>query len=178
MQMVATSGSFGYLSPDYTSIAPKSASTTSLKVATLVNAKNGKSYTPSVANTETGLANGGAGSTNAAPPSTLAAAMNPLNWVPAIPVTTSGYPIVGYTTMDLSTCYANKTAGTAINAFLTAQYQTASYKTIITNNGFAALSNTAASPYVTAVVADFLSNKNGYNLNIDNATTCASYPGR
>jgi ABC-type phosphate transport system substrate-binding protein len=178
MQMVATSGSFGYLSPDYTSIAPKSASTTSLKVATLVNAKNGKSYTPSVANTETGLANGGAGSTNAAPPSTLAAAMNPLYWVPAIPVTTSGYPIVGYTTMDLSTCYANKTAGTAINAFLTAQYQTASYKTIITNNGFAALSNTAASPYVTAVVADFLSNKNGYNLNIDNATTCASYPGR
>jgi ABC-type phosphate transport system substrate-binding protein len=177
-QLVATSGSFGYLSPDYTSIAPKSASTTSLKVATLVNAKNGKSYTPSVANTETGLANGGAGSTNAAPPSSQAAAMNPMNWVPAIPVTTSGYPIVGYTTMDLSTCYASKTAGTAINAFLTDQYSTASYKTIITNNGFAALSNTAASAYVTAVVDIFLSNKDGYNLNIDNATACASFPGR
>jgi ABC-type phosphate transport system substrate-binding protein len=176
--LVATANSIGYISPDYTSIAPMSANTTSLKVASLYNATNGVAYSPNVTNTETGLANPGAGSTNPTPPSTLAAAMNPLNWVPAIPVTTSGYPIVGYTTMLVSSCYASKTAASAINAFLVAQYGTTAYVTIIKNNGFAPLINTKASPFYTAVYNDFLSNKNGYNLNIENATTCASYKGR
>jgi phosphate transport system substrate-binding protein len=106
--------------------------------------------------------------------------MDPLNWVPAIPTTTAGYPIVGYTTMLLSSCYANPAAGSAINAFLKLQYGTGStaYTTIIQNNGFAPLKNTKASKYVTAVENDFLGNTSKYNLNIDNATTCASYPGR
>lgn len=177
-QLVNTANSLGYLSPDFTSIAPKSANTTSLKVASLTNAVNGKVFSPSVANTETGLKNPGPGSTNATPPATLSDAMNPLNWVPAIPQTKAGYPIVGYTTMELSSCYASKTAGSAIVALLTDQYKASGYETIITNNGFAALANTAASKYVAAVVNTFLSNTSKYNLNVDNATTCASYPGR
>jgi ABC-type phosphate transport system substrate-binding protein len=178
--IIGTAGSFGYLSPDYTVIAPKSANySATVKVANVVNGINGKSYSPTVANTETGLANAdSADSLYASPPTSLANAMDPLNWVPQIPQTTSGYSIVGYTTMDLSSCYASTTAGSAIVAFLTDQYTSSPYKTIITNNGFVPLSNSAASAYITAVTNDFLTNKSGYNLNIDNKTLCASYPGR
>ena len=182
-QAVATANSLAYLSPDYTSIAPLSANTTSLKVAHLVNRNNNVSYTPTVSATETGLANPGTTGTNTTPPSPTnggkTAAMDPQNWVPAIPDPSAGYPIVGYTTMDLSSCYAQKSAiGASINAFLVAQYTNAYYETIIKNNGFAPLVNTAASNYITAVKSTFLGNTYGYNLNIDNATTCASYAGR
>jgi ABC-type phosphate transport system substrate-binding protein len=176
--LVATANSFGYLSPDYTSIAPKSANTTSLKVASLVNATNNVAYQPSVANTQLGLANAGAGATNSSPPSTKTAAMDPLNWVPLIPVTTSGYPIVGYTTIEVSSCYANKAAGSAIIGLLNDTFGNSSYETIIKNNGFVTLSSSAASPYVQAVKADFTSNSSGYDLDIDDKTTCASLAGR
>ena len=177
-QLVATSNSLGYLSPDYTSIAPKSANTTSLQVAKLVNSISKVANLPNTTNTENALSHPGPGSTNGTPPPTLSAAMDPLNWVPAIPQANEGYPIVGYTTMDLSTCYASAQAGKAINGFLTAQYQNTAYTTIIKNNGFVPLPNSGASKYVAAVVNTFLSNESGRNLNIDNATTCASYPGR
>jgi ABC-type phosphate transport system substrate-binding protein len=176
--MVTTANSFSYLSPDYTSIAPKSANTTSLKVASLVNASNGVAYSPSVANTQLGLANAGAGATNSSPPSTKTAAMDPLNWVPLIPVTTSGYPIVGYTTIEISSCYANTAAGSAIIGLLTDTFGNSSYETIIKNNGFVTLSSSAASPYVQAVKADFLSNSSGYGLDIDDKTVCGSLAGR
>jgi len=176
--LVATPNSLGYLSPDYTSIAPKSANTTSLKVASLVNASNNTAYQPTVANTQLGLAHAGAGATNSTPPSTKTAAMDPLNWVPLVPLTTSGYPIVGYTTVELSSCYANKAAGSAIIGLLTDTFGNSSYETIIKNNGFVTLSSSAASPYVQAVKADFLSNSSGYGLDIDDTTTCASLPGR
>ena len=176
--LVATAGSFGYLSPDFTLIAPLSANTTTLRVAKVVNGISGVAYAPTVANTQLGLSHAGPGSTNATPPATLTAAMDPLNWVPTVPQTTTGYSIVGYGTMELSTCYANKTAGTAIVNILKAQYTTASYVTIIKNNGFAPLVNTSAAPYKTALLNDFLGNASGYNLNINNATTCASYAGR
>jgi ABC-type phosphate transport system substrate-binding protein len=50
-ELVATANSIGYLSPDYTSIAPSSPNTTSLQVASLVNGVNGKTYAPTIANT-------------------------------------------------------------------------------------------------------------------------------
>jgi len=176
--LVNTANSLGYLSPDYTSIAPKSANVTTLAVASLVNGVNSKAYLPTVANTITGLANAGAGQSDATPPNSPSTAMDPLNWVPTVPVANAGYPIVGYTTMDLSTCYASKTAAKAIQGFLKDQYSNASYKTIIENNGFAPLANTKAVKYVTAVLDTFLSNDSGYKLNIENPTICASYPGR
>jgi ABC-type phosphate transport system substrate-binding protein len=178
-EAASVSGSFAYLSPDYTAIAPKSANyNAKLKVASVYNSVSEAYYTPSVANTETALQNPGTGSANGSPPPSLAAAQDPLNWVPTIPQPTKGYPIVGYTTMDLSTCYANQAIGTAIIKLLTDAYTVASYSTIITNNGFAPLSNTGAAKFATAINADFLTNSSGYALNIDNATTCASYTGR
>ncbi len=178
-QLVATSDSIGYLSPDFTSIAPNSANTTSLKVASLVNAVNNTAYQPTVANTTLGLVHPGTGSTNPTPPASLSAAMNPLNWVPAIPQTTQGYPIVGYTTMDLSSCYANVKVGKLLIDILKDIYKkTGSYATITTNGGFVPLANSGAAKFYTAVESTFLSNKAGYALDIDDATTCASYAGR
>jgi hypothetical protein len=150
----------------------------SLKVASLKNATDGDYYQPSVTYTEKGLAHPGSTSTNGTPPNTLALAMNPLNWVPEIPTTTAGYPIVGYTTMELSTCYSNAKIGSSLVTFLTDQYNTSAYKTIITNNGFSPLINTAADKYVGAVNNVFLTNASGYKLNINNSTTCSGLAGR
>jgi ABC-type phosphate transport system substrate-binding protein len=175
--LLATPLSFGYLSPDYTSIAPKSANTSSLKVATVVNGINGVGYQPTVANTNTGLSNAGPGSTNATPPSTPTTAADPLLWVPSVPQTNKGYSIVGYTVWILSSCYADKTAGTDLDSFLKKHFATKSYQTLIENNGFSPLANTAAAPYVSAIDDDFLTNTSGYDLNID-GPQCSAYAGR
>ncbi len=182
--LAATPGSMSYLSPDYTSIAPLSANTNPNILVASVSIGNSttKFVAPTVANTITGLANPGAGATNATPPSTLAAAMNPTNWVPNIPVVTAGYPIVGYTTIDIATCYHNapnlpSKSGVLVN-LMNLSYSNASYQTIIKDNGFAPLVNTAAAPYINAVTNTFLNNVNGYNLNLQNATTCAGLAGR
>jgi ABC-type phosphate transport system substrate-binding protein len=178
-QLVATSDSFGYLSPDYTSIAPKSPNTTSLQVASLTNAVDGKPYSPTTANTTLGLANPGTGSTNGSPPASMAAAQNPLNWVPALPQTTKGYPIVGYTTIDVSSCYASSTRGKLMIAVLKdILKKTGAFATNVTNDGFVPLANSGAAKFYTAVSDTFLSNKAGYNLDIDDTKTCAGLAGR
>jgi hypothetical protein len=124
--------------------------------------------------TTTGLSNPGAGSTNTTPPATKTTAADPLNWVPLIPLTNSGYPIVGYTTVELSSCYANKTAGSALISFFNDAYGNSAYTAIVKNDGSAEL----PANFEKAVKAVFLGNTSGYNLNIDNSTTCASYAGR
>jgi ABC-type phosphate transport system substrate-binding protein len=179
IKLQATANSIAYLSPDYTSIAPNSPNTTSLQVASVTNGINSASYLPNVANTTLGLTNPGPGSSNPLPPATLSAAQNPLNWVPAIPQTTKGYPIVGYSTLELSSCYANKTAGKDLITFLKDQIQKSGpYETIITNNGFVPLLKSGAASFGKAVSNTFLSNKSGYDLDIDDASACASYAGR
>jgi ABC-type phosphate transport system substrate-binding protein len=175
-QTTPLTDTIGYLSPDYTSIAPMSANTSSLKVAS-VKSPDGTYYQPTVAYTEKGLAHPGSTSINGTPPSTKVEAEDPLNWVPEIPTVTAGYPIVGYTTMDLSSCYANAKIGSSIVGFLTANYNTNAYITIIENNGFAPLVNTNASKYIGKINSDFLTNSSTYNLNIDNATTCSASNG-
>jgi ABC-type phosphate transport system substrate-binding protein len=174
--LLATPNSFGYLPPEYTSVAPLSGNATSLKVSALLNGINKVAYTPTVANTELGLVSPGPGAVNTKPPANLAAQADPLNWVPANPEPAKGYSIVGYTTIDLSTCYFDQTAGGGLIKFLTDTYEDAIYKTLVENNGYAPLTNTNG--YLNAVVDTFLSNRNNYNLNIDNETVCASYIGR
>jgi ABC-type phosphate transport system substrate-binding protein len=177
-QLLATPLSFGYISPDWTSIAPKSSNTTSLAVASLVNGINNTAYSPTVVNIESGLENPGPGSTNTVPPATQAQAANQLLWIPTLPQTNKGYPIVGYSTWEVSSCYANAANGINIVNFLNDNYASKAYQTIIQNYGYAPLSNTAAAPYITAVTTTFLNNKSGYNLNIGNATLCAGKAGR
>jgi phosphate transport system substrate-binding protein len=176
--LIATSGSLGYLSPDFTSIAPKSPNTTALPVASVTNGVSGVAYQPTTANTTLALANPGTGSTNPTPPASMSAAQNPLNWVPAIPVANKGYPIVGYTTMDLSSCYASPTAGKLVITMLKdILKKTGAYAANVTNDGFVPLANSGAAKFYTAVSNDFLSNKSGDNLNID-GSECAGLTGR
>jgi ABC-type phosphate transport system substrate-binding protein len=174
--ILATTGSIGYVSPDYTAIAPKAPNyNKAVLVAYVVNSANNVAYQPTITNTTLGLTNPGASSTNPKPPVGAANAANPYNWVSNIPTTTKGYPIVGYTTEDLSTCYADKAVtGAAIIAFLTDTFSNASYKAIFTNSGFAPV----PSAFVTAIKNDFLTNASKYNLDIDDARVCANYTGR
>jgi ABC-type phosphate transport system substrate-binding protein len=176
--LLAATSAIGYISPDYTSIAPHSATTSSLIVASLVNSTNHIAYQPTTADITTGLANPVPGSTNPTPPSTQVAAANPLNWVPLIPDTKAGYSIVGYTSWVVSTCYANAAAATGIKTFLNDHFSIASYKTAITNNGNVPLVNSPAAKFVTAIKNDFLTNNSKFNLNIQNKTVCTGKPGR
>jgi ABC-type phosphate transport system substrate-binding protein len=169
-------GTVGYISPNYTSII-KSQKSDGVLTAFVVNTANSKAYSPTEANALLGLEHPGPESTNLTPPTSAANSANPLLWVPSVPTTTQGYPIVGYTTEVLSTCYADKTVtGPAIIALLTDNYTNKSYETLITSDGFTPV----AAAFNTAIVDAFLKGKAPYdfNLNIDNSSVCASIPGR
>jgi ABC-type phosphate transport system substrate-binding protein len=163
-------GAIGYLSPDYTDIAPKAGATYSKAVLTaaVVNFENGKAYTPTAASALLALEHPSTESQVLSPPTSKSTAENPLNWVPNIPMATEGYPIVGYTTLDLSTCYSDPTVGTALKTFLTDLYTNKSFEAITKNNGFTAL----PAAFITAIKADFLSNTSGYALDIGDTAVC------
>lgn len=174
-----TSNSIGYLSPDYTSIAKNggSGNGTNLLVASVVNSTDGVAYQPVPKNTTTGLANAiAADSSNVSPPS-KSASSDPTMWIPMIGDTSKGYPIVGYTTVELSSCYADATAGMDIVNFFTTFLGKSSYATIETENGFVPLVNSGASKFVTAIDKTFFSNKLKLNLNVD-GSECMAGKGR
>lgn len=165
---VTAPGAAGYVGPDYTAIAPKSANyNANVRVASLVNRTDGKTYSPSTANTTSALA------TSAAPPSTKTTAANPVNWVPLTPAPTAGYPIVGFTNLIVSQCYKVANVTTGIKSFLQNQYNNnGSFATDISNSGFVKVPNLLSATYVTAINNTFLNNSSGYNLNIGNSGVC------
>jgi phosphate transport system substrate-binding protein len=202
-ELMATTNSIGYLSPDYTDIAPGSLNSpknagftapagftipagTTLPVAAVVNPLAGSGSTaffPTVANLTNGLLNPLESDSFAElPPATKDNASDPLNWIPLVPQTTEGYSIVGYTTLDLSTCYSatnSPNVAAQLIKYLKDIYKSSGpYYTIITNNGFVPLPNTKAAPFVKAIQSDFLSNKSLYNLDINDTTVCGSIAGR
>ncbi len=176
-ELLSLSSAIGYLSPDYTSIAPGSTNHSSLIVASVMNAANGIAYQPTVKNTELALKSPGKNATNGTPPNTAANAADPNQWVPQLPTPSAGYPIVGYTTFEVSSCYADKNAGSGVVSFLSNMYKNSSYKTRINTNGFATLVNGGLTNFVTSINNDFLTNKSGYNLNID-GKECKTKVGR
>ena len=170
-----------YLSPDYTDVNPNSSAPEhSLKAADVVNAQNGTAYPPTYQNTATGLAHPGAGATNGKPPKGKANAANQLNWVPALPVVTAGYPIVGYTNWLIPQCFANTAVGSGIIEFLSDHYA-GDFNTQIHDNGFDPVT---VPGFVKAIESDFLGDSSGYHLDIDDAKVCNTsgkpntYPGR
>jgi ABC-type phosphate transport system substrate-binding protein len=177
----AAAEGIAYLSPDYTDLNPHSNSGfTTLKAADVVNASNGVAYSASAKNTATGLQHPGAGSTNGSPPKGKTNAENQLNWVPSIPVTTSGYPIVGYTNWLIPQCFADTSVGSGLIEFLTDHFA-GDFKTQIGNNGFVAMQ---VSSYIKAIQADFIGNSSKFNLDIDDSKVCntsgksGTYAGR
>jgi ABC-type phosphate transport system substrate-binding protein len=176
----AGTGAVGYIGPNYTSVvASNQPNYSTLPVASLVNAANGIAYQPW--NTVTSQLNGRKGKDNVtpalatvAPPNTKALAANQLNWVPLVAKPATGYPIVGYTNLQLSQCYATTNVAKGLIAWLGNNYNNANFATDIENSGFVTVPNTAGANFVAAINADFLTNTSGYNLNINNTTVCKS----
>ena len=172
----------GYITPDWTSVDPNSnavladGSHSTLVVASL---KNGKTaYLPTVANLTLGLNHPKLG-THLKPPTTAAQAADPTNFVPVIQTTSSGYPIVGYTTFDLAQCYASPAIAKGILGFLTVHYANqGQYATSISNNGLVAIAKSGATKFAAVINKDILTNKSKFNLNIQNATACSGLVGR
>ncbi len=179
---VTVTSAIGYITPDWTSVDPNSnavlanGSHSPLVVASLLNGKT--AYQPTVANLTLGLNHAKLG-THLKPPTTAAEAADPTNFVPVIETTSSGYPIVGYTTFDLAQCYASPAIASGILGFLTAHYANkGAYATSISNNGLVAIAKSGATKFAAVITKDILTNKSKFNLNIQNATACNGLVGR
>lgn len=173
--LLASGSAIGYLAPSFTSVAPASPVASSLVVAALVNAQNHVPYTPTISYTANGLRNAGPGAVNTTAPATRNAAANAANWVPQNPMPASGYPIVGWASWIVSTCYA--TVGRIFLQYLTQPYNPTMHAAIVANAGFATLTSTNG-VFAKAVQADLLKNTSNYGINIENALTCLAYTGR
>ena len=181
MESAPTVGQIGYISPDFTTVDPKSNATVNGAKPTLVVAgalQGTKSLLPTVGNITKGLAHPVHG-TNLNPPSTAAQGANPALWVPGVAKTSSGYPVVGYTTYDFAQCYADKTVAAGLISYLTNHYAKAGpYAADLKNNGFVDVTNSAASNFVTTITRHILSNfksktQAAWNIDINDTTTCA-----
>ena len=176
----AGTGALGYLSPDFTTLvtysgSPSNAPYTGLLVASVLNGKLAE--LPTTKNITAALARAKQGE-HLTPPTGAAQTADPSAYVPLIQVASSGYPIVGYTTFDFAQCYADKTVGAGIIAFLNDHYLNTSYTSIQNNNGFVAMSASGANKFLTVIRKNILANSNKYNDDIDDKTACASLPGR
>jgi len=171
----------GYVSPDWTSIPPAPAAllsngqTSPLVVAAIQNGK--RAYLPTTTSIELGLSHPLQGS-NLTPPSTAAQGAQTSAWIPVIQQTSTGYPIVGYSTLDFAQCYATKAISTGLIAFLKLHYTNAAYTTIQANNGLAQIANAGASKFLAAVQKNILANKNGWQTDIGDKAVCGKLAGR
>ncbi len=167
-QILVTNSGIGYLSPDFTSLTPKSGNyNPNVRAASLVNQFDGKSYLPTLSAITSALA------TSVAPPGTKAAASDPTNWIPTVPAPGTGYPVVGFSNVLVSQCYRNATITTGIKTFLQNQYNNNSAFLMDMNNaGIVQVPNLLSATYVTAINRTFLNNISGYNLNIGNPSVC------
>jgi ABC-type phosphate transport system substrate-binding protein len=185
----------GYVSPDYTTIDPKSGATLSCTINGSDRSKllvagvltGATAYTPTVANIVTGLTHPAMGS-NLTPPHNAKTAANPLNWVPLVQTVSDGYPIVGYTIFGFAQCYADPnvpaaltsyiSAGATQSGFLKLHYGDKAYQAIENANGFATLHQTAKTHFYAKILANMLANMHGWNTDIGNPGACMAFQGR
>jgi phosphate transport system substrate-binding protein len=159
-----TSNSIGYLSPDFTSIAAVNQGTSLPTVAAVKNTNNGVYYLPSVKSTIAALA------TYTLPTDSTAQFVD---YVPLVPNPASNYPIAGFTTWDVASCYANATVGTDAAGFLSAVYgSNLSVANQLSANGFAELPSALSNLIKTNVF-----NAGGAHQ-IDSAAVCTGFTGR
>jgi hypothetical protein len=175
----------GYLTPDFTTIDPKSGArpdcrSNGPKPAKLLVAAvftGDTPFTPTVANIALGLNNATQGQ-DLTPPGNATAAANPANWAPVVQTVSNGYPIVGYTLFGLAQCYTSTNVSASIQQFIADHDSVKHYAAIENNNGFATLEQVAKTGYLTAIADDLLGNVHGWNDNIGNSTICPGLPGR
>ena len=94
--------------------------------------------------------------------------------MPAVATPASGYPIVGFTTLEFSQCYQNATVGNTIADFVNDIYQSVPYQNVINSNGFSLV----PTGFQNAILGNLYNNNNGYNLDIQDPTACPSGKGR
>ena len=179
-----TGSAISYLSPDFTTVDPNSDATLSngAKSALVVaGAQQGANFVlPTVANITAGLAHPHKLNPNgpSAPPTTATQAAQTSAFVPLIETVNQGYPVIGYTTYDFAQCYTNKAIGNGIVTFLNDHYHAAAYLTIQNNNGFVAVSNSAAQKYLNSISTYILSRSSDTGTQIGSTMNCTGLKGR
>ena len=178
----------GYVAPDWTSVptAPdtflSNGKTSPLLVAAVFNGTT--AYIPNTANLTLALKHISAVASGSPsnPPSTAAQGANPLNWIPIIQAVSTGYPIVGYGTVDIAQCYSDPTVAAAVIAFLTDHYKVAAYKGIQKKNGLVAVSATKGANFIAVIADHILANKGNaktaWNIDIQDPKVCKGLVGR
>jgi len=175
----------GYLTPDYTTIDPKSQA----RIGCKLNGSNrsplvvagldvgATPYIPTVANIARGLTSAVLGS-DLVPPGNAGAGADPANWAPVVQTVSAGYPIVGYTLLDFAQCYADPTVSAAIPLFLADHYGARHYQSIENANGFVTLKQVAKTKYFATIKNNILANKRGWGDDIGDAAVCGGKKGR
>jgi ABC-type phosphate transport system substrate-binding protein len=167
----STTYSIGYLSPDYTKIAPRNASGAFPVVASLLNrhAVSSGYVTPNTANTTAALATADLSHIDVT---------NPTTWSPPAADPTAGYPIVGFTNVIFPQCFASNDVASNLYTFLQA-FQTGSGNgPLFAQGGFVPVPAGLA----TFINANILNNSSA-NVDLQNASLCqaaggSTYAGR
>jgi ABC-type phosphate transport system substrate-binding protein len=181
MENAPAIGQIAYLSPDFTTVDPKSDALVNGKKPTLVVAsalQGSKPELPSVAAIKTGLLHPVDG-TNLNPPSTATQGANPALWVPGVAKTSAGYPVVGYTTYDFAQCYADPTIAAGIIGYMKQHLSKSSpFSVSLKNNGFVEVANSKAAKFAKTIEQHILANAGtkanpAWNIDINDKTACA-----
>lgn len=179
----AESSAIGYISPDYTTIAPNSDArlsdgTRSPLLVAALRAPSGRAYLPTVPGITRGLNNPGLTAVHASPPANVADARVPSNWLPLVPTVTDFYPLVAYSNILMPQCFSDRAVGTGLRTWLIAHFSNPTYIAIQNSNGLVRIAGTPASPFIEAVRSNILNNLKCWNVNLGNPTACAGLPGR
>ncbi len=152
----------GYLTPDLTRISPNRAGSATAPYVASVNG-----VLPTSLNVANALS-------TAPAPSGSAQINDPAAYVPAIAAPSSGYPIVGFTTLEFSQCYKDAGVANTIADFINNLYTSVPYENLITSNGFSVVPST----FSNVILNNIYNNNSGYNADIQNATVCTGGKGR
>jgi len=179
----ATGSAIGYVSPDYSAIAPspipsgKTKQFTKLFVASLVNKNNNVAYLPNSLNLSLAMSNPGSATISGPPSVRTSAAAIQTNWAPQISTPAKGYPIINMSLLFVPQCFASQTVADAIIQVITNNINHV-YDNALISSGFYPAQSGGENTWGGAVFRTFVGNYYNLNLNINNATACASVTKR
>ena len=164
--VAANTGFVGYVSPDYTLIAPLNTGKPGFPaVAQVKNTHDGNYYLPTSSNTQNALNNvtaPGAGDAN------------PADYVPAVADPQTFYPIAGFTTIDVPQCYANATNGGDMLELLQDFYQQTYLANMLVQNGFSPLPANLQAAVVNNLLSPTNQGDPGPFTSMQDPNVCAS----
>ncbi|WP_247269143.1 MULTISPECIES: substrate-binding domain-containing protein [Pseudomonas] len=102
------------------------------------------------------------------PPVTFSDAGNPARWSPVVANPTQGYKLAGYTNFIFGQCYKDAAVAAEVKAFLAAHYSIPGNNVATQAHKFIAMSYA----WKNAVIANFVTNTTGNNLDINNPSVC------